>query len=103
MRTSLLAVCILVFFAFAIAQKRIDAQVSVREVPPEPFPAGTCTSQSTSAGYLGSHTGSELDIPSKEIGEYVSQRLRQGYSVSIYPQASGRIFAIEKCESPAKP
>lgn len=99
MRTSLLAVCVLIFFAISFAQSKLDAQISVREVPPEAFPKGTCTANQAWAGYLGSHTGDELNIPTKEIGEYVTQRLKQGYSISIYPQASGRVFAIEKCES----
>lgn len=73
--------------------------VSVRELPPEPIPRGTCTQGHS--GYLGVEepTGNRFALSDKELGEYIRSQIKKGYSVSLYPQESGRIFAIAKCES----
>jgi hypothetical protein len=73
--------------------------IHIRELPPESIPPGSCT-QSRS-GYLGVeeyHTN-RFKLSKEGIGDYVLGRIDQGYSLSLYPQTSGRIFAIAQCES----
>jgi hypothetical protein len=77
--------------------------VSVTELPPEAIPAGACT-QSTS-GYLGIVERDKKErtkLTDPEIGEYVRKRLAEGYSVALYPQASGKMFTVQTCH-PTKP
>jgi hypothetical protein len=79
-----------------------DLRISVREIPPEPFPVGSCTRSDSGSGYLrleGDSTG--LNLTKEQIGGYVLSHLGQGYSVTLYPQASGRVFSITTCESGA--
>jgi hypothetical protein len=73
--------------------------VHVRELPPEPIPHGTCTQGHS--GYLGVEESdrNRFTLSDNEVGEYVRSQIRQGYSLSLYPQVSGRIFAIAQCES----
>jgi hypothetical protein len=76
---------------------------TVTELPPEAIPAGTCT-QSTS-GYLGIAGADKKErtkLTDQEIGEYVRKRLAEGYSIALYPQASGKMFTVQTCH-PAKP
>ncbi len=75
--------------------------IHVRELPPEAIPHGSCTHGHS--GYLGVEGSkySRFDLTEKEIGEYVLNQMRQGYSLSLYPQASGRIFSIATCEATA--
>jgi hypothetical protein len=81
--------------AIALAQSAI----SIRELPPEPIPRGVCTQ--SNSGYLGieEYAKNRFELSNEQIGEYVVARIRQGYSLSLYPQASGRIFAIAQCGS----
>lgn len=83
----------------ALARPQLQTSVTVKELPPEAIPAGTCKEDQT--GYLGitKNGKEETRLTDQEIGEYVRVRLSQGYSVSLYPQVSGRIFAISQCES----
>lgn len=86
--------------AISFSQNFTPPQISVRELPPEPFPAGSCTTDRV--GYLGISRDGKDDnthLTDSQIGEYVRIRLSQGYSVTLYPQASGKIFAMAKCES----
>ena len=91
-------VVLLLFSAVCFSQ----SQISVKEVPPEPFPTGTCTQDKS--GYIGipKNGKEETRLTDKQLGEYVRVRLSQGYSVALYPQVSGKIYAIVKCET-AKP
>jgi hypothetical protein len=84
----------------ANAGQQLQTNISVKELPPEPFPVGTC--KEDLASYLGTTKGSKENtrLTDRQIGEYVRVRLSQGYSVSLYPQISGNIFAIATCESP---
>jgi hypothetical protein len=84
----------------AVAQ----TSVSVTELPPEAIPAGTCT-QSQPGGYLGIVEKDKTErtkLSDAEIGAYVRKSLAQGYSIALYPQASGKIFTQQTCH-PAKP
>ena len=98
MRKSILAVGLLVFMGVAGAQQP-KTGVTVTELPPEPFPVGTCVQDVS--GYVGIPKAGkwEMHLTDKQLGEYLRIRLTQGYSVSLYPQVSGKIFAIATCES----
>jgi hypothetical protein len=80
----------------------VSAQgISVRELPPEAIPHGSCTQGHS--GYLGVEVSSRFKLSGEEIGKYVLEQLKEGYSLQLYPQASGRIFSIATCESSAVP
>jgi len=91
----------IVFYVVGLALMASAQSISVQELPPEPIPHGTC-SQGHS-GYLGVESSGRSRLTEQEIGEYVRQQLKEGYSVKLYPQASGRIFSIATCESSAAP
>lgn len=77
-----------------------NAQVTVTELPPEAIPAGTC--KDSYSGYLEITEGDKVknkSFTAQQIGDYVNKRLGEGYSLSLYPQASGRLFVIESCQS----
>jgi hypothetical protein len=78
-----------------------QTSVNVTELPPEPFPVGTCT-QSESGGYLGIVEKDKTErtkLTDQEIGAYVRKKLAEGYSVTLYPQASGKVFTSATCHS----
>ena len=54
------------------------------------------------SGYLGIVEKDKTErtkLTNEEIGRYVSKSLAEGYSVVLYPQASGKIFTIKTCHS----
>jgi hypothetical protein len=86
------------------AQKSDWPEVSVSELPPEPIPAGTC--KHSRSGYLEIDEHGKVkdtNLTSKQVGEYVNQRLGEGYALALYPQASLRVFVIETCPVAAQP
>ena len=89
-------------FALLLGASALFAQQSalqVREQPPESIPHGTC--KESYSGYLETGKPAKVaDLTSVQIGDYVKQRLSEGYILSLYPQASGRAFVIATC--PAK-
>jgi len=98
--TRLIVLGVLTFgLSIITAQTSSVPAVAVKELPPEAFPSGTCTE--SQSGYLGMvKAGREkTDLTDKQIGEYIRVRLAQGYSVSLYPQVSGKIYAVATCES----
>jgi hypothetical protein len=93
--------CVLV--VLVPAQIDTSSTVTVKRLPPEAFPTGNCAE--SEAGFLGvvEKDGRErTKLTAEEIGNYVSKRLSEGYSVTLHPQASGRIYATADCHS-AKP
>jgi hypothetical protein len=74
-------------------------QITVKELPPEPIPVGVCTQDKS--GYIGIAKNGKEDthLTDKQLGEYVRVRLSQGYVVALYPQVSGKTFAIASCKS----
>lgn len=81
-------------------QSDFPKRVSVSELPPEPIPVGTC--KQSYSGYLeipARKKVKDTNFTSQEIGDYVNKRLSEGYSLSMYPQASGRLFVVETCSS----
>ncbi len=98
MRQSVFAL-LLLFSSLTFSQNLNELKVGVKELPPEPFPHGTCTQDRS--GYIGiSKNGKEeTQLTDKQLGEYVRVRLSQGYSVTLYPQVSGKVFAIATCET----
>lgn len=101
MRLAKMLVLALVVAKAAIANQPQQTTVTIVELPPEAIPAGTCT-ESTS-GFLGVVEKDKIErtkLTAEEIGKYVTKSLAEGYSVTLYPQASGRIFTKQTCESP---
>jgi hypothetical protein len=95
---TLLVVLLLMSFVLAFSQEPKLPKVSVSELPPEPIPAGTC--KESYSGYLeipDHGKGKNTNLSSQEIGDYVKKRLSEGYSLALYPQASGRLFIVETC------
>ena len=89
--------------ALAFPQEYKMPKISVSELPPEAIPTGTCTQ--SNAGYLGIVQKDKTErttLTDREIGEYIRKKLAEGYSVMLYPQASGKIFTFQTCHS-AKP
>jgi hypothetical protein len=99
MRTLRLAALALLAAVSVVGQEP-KTSVSVTELPPETIPGGTCA-QSTSGylGIVGKDKTERTKLTDKEIGQYVSKSLAQGYSVALYPQASGKVFTIATCHS----
>ena len=92
-------VVLLLFSTIGLGQNSDQLTISVKELPPEPFPVGTC--KESYSGYLEvSDQGKpkNTNLSSQEIGDYVKKRLSEGYSLSLYPQVSGRLFIIETCQ-----
>jgi len=96
----------IVLFALFVAMTAASGQqttVAVTELPPEAIPAGVCSQ--SNAGYLGiveKDKKERTKLTDREIGEYVRKKLAEGYSVTLYPQASGKIFTQQTCH-PTKP
>lgn len=91
---------ILLLASMAIAGQ-VGSLISIREVPPEEIPAGNCTA--STSGYLGivaPDKSERTDLTGQEVGEYIKKKLAEGYSVALYPQASGKIFVIATCHPP---
>jgi hypothetical protein len=96
-KTSLAILLLLSSLVFS-QKPKWPQNISVAELPPEPIPAGTC--QKSYSGYLEVQEhgrAKDLNLSSQQIGDYVKKRLSEGYSLSMYPQASGRLFVIETC------
>lgn len=99
---NLVRVGILTLAVTAVAGEPQTA-VRVTELPPEAIPAGTCNQ--SESGYLGiveKDKSERTKLTAQEVGQYVNKKLAEGYSVALYPQASGKIFAIATCH-PTKP
>jgi hypothetical protein len=89
---------LLLLSSFVLAQEPKPAKISVNELPPEPFPDATC--KQSYSGYLEVREhgkAKNVNLTPQEIGDYVKKRLSEGYSLSLYPQISGRFFIIETC------
>lgn len=93
----------LVLSFLAFSQSFEKPKISVKLLPSENIPKGSCLS--STGGYLGDKNGDDymlVNADNLKIGEYVVTRLREGYSVEVYPQASGRIFVIAECHAQDK-
>ena len=81
-------------------EPKLPQKISVTELTPEPIPAGTC--KKSYSGYLevpDHGKAKSTNFTSQQVGDYVKKRLSEGYSLSLYPQASGRLFIIENCQT----
>ena len=97
MRLARIAVLILTVATTVVAGQP-QTTVTVTELPPEAIPAGTCTeSASGYLGIVGEDKKERTKLTDQEIGEYVRKSLAQGYSLTLYPQASGKTFTIATC------
>jgi len=82
------------------AQEPNNSQPTVTELPPEGIPHGTC--KNSYSGYLEVQEhgkAKDVNLSTQQLGGYVKKRLSEGYSLSLYPQTSGRLFIIETCQS----
>lgn len=102
MRVVIIAIFVLAAIWAAIAGQP-QMSVTVTELPPEAIPTGICT-QSTSGylGIVGKDKKERTQLTDQEIGEYVRKGLAEGYSIALYPQASGKMFTVQTCH-PTKP
>ncbi len=98
MRLARLAALTAILVGMAVAGEP-QTKAHFKDLPPEPFPSGSC--KEDAVGYLGTEKGEEngVKFTDKEVGEYIRVRLAQGYSVTLHPQVSGKIFAIATCEA----
>ena len=94
------SICFLLCALTLSSQDLNHSSVTVTELPPEAIPTGTCT-QSTSGylGIVGKDKSERTKLTDQEIGEYVRKALAEGYSVVLYPQASGKMFTQQTCHS----
>jgi hypothetical protein len=100
MRYKLIFIACLALSAATFSQESNQLpHVTVKVLPPELFPSGTC--KADASGYLAitKNEKENIHLSDKQLGEYIRVRLSQGYSVALYPQISGRIFSIATCES----
>lgn len=96
-------VIVLTLAVITAAAGQPQTSVSVTELPPEAIPTGVCT-KSTSGylGIVGKDKKERTKLTDQEIGEYVRKGLVEGYSITLYPQISGKMFTVQTCH-PIKP
>lgn len=98
MRVLKLIVCAIAITVGAGGQPQ--SAISVKALPPEAIPLGSCIeSNSGFLGVVGKDNKERTKLTPREVGEYVTKRLSEGYSVTLYPQTSGRVFAVADCHS----
>jgi hypothetical protein len=101
MKRALLTFFLLLLSSLSFPQEvKLPSNIYATEFPPESIPSGTC--RESYSGYLEISEDGKIknrDFTSQQIGDYVKKRLSEGYSLSLYPQASGRLFVFETCES----
>lgn len=88
----------LALVSVAVVGQQPQTSININEVPPEAIPAGTC--KASYSGYLEVPEHKKIknmNFTNQQIGDYVNKRLGEGYSLALYPQASGRLFIIETC------
>lgn len=71
--------------------------VSVLRVPPDAFPACSGAPIYGTLGIVEKDGKQRTKLTPDEVGDYIARRLKQGYRVTLYPQLSGKIFAISNC------
>jgi hypothetical protein len=81
------------------SQSTNQPTIHVTELPPESIPVGTCKDDLSGYLYVPKDGKENNRLTDKQIGEYVRVRLNQGYKVLLYPQISGKIYAIAVCAS----
>jgi hypothetical protein len=97
-KSSLAIVLLLSSLTFS-QESKLPRNVSATELPPEPIPAGTCKESYSGYMEIKDHGKTKnTNLTSQQIGGYVKKRLDEGYSLALYPQASGRLFLIETCQ-----
>lgn len=73
---------------------------SVTGVPSEPFIAlGNCSA--SWSGYLVGKHG-KTKITQAEMGKFIQSSLREGYTLTIYPETKSGIFVNMECVAKAK-
>jgi hypothetical protein len=86
--------------ACALLAQRSDDRPKIGSVialPSERIPPGSC--KASTAGYLEVSGRTVLTKP--EVGQYVTDALREGYILTIYPATKRGIFVNAECVSSA--
>ena len=74
--------------------------VKITTIPSEPVAPGTC--KFSTAGYLEMPDG-RVNLTENEIGNAISEDLKQGYVVTVYPKTKRGIFVSDECPSETVP
>jgi hypothetical protein len=74
--------------------------ISVVQRPPDAVPKRSCTIGES--GYLQNSDGHNhfTSYTPAEVGDYIADRMRKGYVVTLYPQPGGMTFVIATCGDP---
>jgi len=67
----------------------------MKVTPPESIPAGICTS--SPSGYLENDKTHSTILSDKELGHYVNLKLREGYTITLYPRTKSGVFVDLNC------
>jgi hypothetical protein len=93
-------ILIVVISVAAVAGDQLQTTISIKALPPEAIPVGTCTSSTASYLVIGKgNKPSDFKLSDKQIGEYARIRMAQGYSVELYPQDRGKIYVVATCHA----
>lgn len=87
-------------FLAVAGQTTPKPQIKAEDELPEKIRAGRCTE--SRAGYAPTASGEQAHLATatdQEIGAYILWRLRNGYSLELYPLQSGRIHVEATCHS----
>ena len=69
-------------------------------VPSEPVPpTGDC--KSSTAGYLNKN--GKTTLKNSEIGKFISEKLHDGYVLTMYPKTKNGIFVSAECTNVSAP
>jgi hypothetical protein len=94
------ALCAVILAVLPIAgQNSKPAIVSIKTLPSIAVPNGPWACTAGSAGYL--EVNGRTKLTDSEIGKIVSQSLRDGYTLTLYPQTKLGIFVDAECNAAA--
>ena len=97
------ACCVVLFSSVLFAQQSAappKPSISVVPRPPEAVPKGSCTFGEE--GYLQNSDGRNhftAESPT-QVADYITDRMKKGYVVTLYPQPGGMIIVIATCGDP---
>ena len=79
------------------SQEMSKPAVSMKMMPPDPIPHGSCNQDEF--GYLDTGDGPNHWKPygADELGEYLDDRAKKGFVVTVYPQPNGRLWVYAAC------
>ena len=95
--SALLVLTLLVIHLSAQQQGKPNIRVTI--LPSVPIPKGPCTT--SYIGYM--EKDGRTNLTNEEIGSIVSENLKLGYVVILYPKTSRGIFMDIECNAAAEP